>query len=50
MSELDLNIKNYNYNELLHLFKIQKNENRSNILYKLDTHIQKIKEGNFDRG
>ena len=36
MSQLDLDIKNYDYNELLNLFKIEKNDNRSNILYKLD--------------
>jgi hypothetical protein len=34
--ELDLNVQNYNYDELLKLFNIQKNDNRSNVLYKLD--------------
>ena len=48
MSDLDLDIKNYDYNELLNLFRIEKNENRSNILYKLDKHIQKINDSNFD--
>jgi hypothetical protein len=48
MSELDFDIKNYNYNELLNLFKIEKNENRSNILYKLDLQIQKINNSNLD--
>jgi hypothetical protein len=48
MSLLDLDIKNYDYNDLLNLFKIEKNENRSNILYKLDKHIKKINDSNFD--
>jgi hypothetical protein len=48
MSLLDLDIKNYDYNELLNLFKIEKNENRSNILYKLDKHLKKITDGNID--
>ena len=47
MSQLDLDIKNYDYNELLNLFKIEKNENRSVVLYKLDKHIKKI-DGNVD--
>jgi hypothetical protein len=48
MSSLDLDIKNYDYNDLLSLFKISKNENRSNILYKLDNQINKIVDGNLD--
>jgi hypothetical protein len=48
MSQLDLDIKNYDYNELLNLFKIEKNDNRSNISYKLDKHIKKIVDGNVD--
>lgn len=48
MSSLDLDIKNYDYNELLSLFKISKNENRSNILYKLDNKIKKLQEGKLD--
>lgn len=48
MSLLDLDIKNYDYNDLLNLFKIEKNENRSNILYKLDKRLKKIIDGNFD--
>ncbi len=47
MSLLDLDIKNYDYNDLLNLFKIEKNENRSNILYKLDKRLKKIIDGNF---
>ena len=48
MSQLDLDIKNYDYNELLNLFKIEKNDNRSNILYKLDKHMKKMTDGNLD--
>jgi hypothetical protein len=48
MSSLDLDIKNYDYNDLLNLFKISKNENRSNILYKLDKKINKIVDEKID--
>lgn len=48
MSSLDLDIKNYDYNDLLNLFKISKNENRSNIVYKLDNQINKIVDGKLD--
>ena len=48
MSSLDLDIKNYDYNDLLNLFKISKNDNRSNILYKLDKQIKKIVDGKLD--
>ena len=45
---LDLDLKNYNYNELLNLFKINDNENRSNILYKVDKKLSKINQSNLD--
>lgn len=48
MSQLDLDIKNYDYNELLILFKIEKNDNRSNILYKLDEQIKKLLDSKLD--
>jgi hypothetical protein len=48
MSQLDLDLKNYDYYELLHLFKIEKNDNRSNLLYKLDKQIKKMQDGKVD--
>lgn len=48
MSLLDLDLKNYNYYELLRLFKIDNNENRSNLLYKIENKIKSITDGNFE--
>jgi len=48
MSNLDFNLENYNYDELLNLFKIDKIDNRSDVIYKLDTKINKLNESNID--
>jgi hypothetical protein len=48
MSSLDLNINNYDYDELLNLFKINRNENRSNTIYKLDNQIKKLVDGKLE--
>lgn len=46
--QLDLDLKNYDYYELLNLFKIDNNDNRSNILFKLDKKINDIISKNVD--
>lgn len=49
MSLLDLDLKNYNYYELLNLFKIDnENDNRTNMLYKIDNKVADILNGNFE--
>ena len=48
MDNIDLNIDNYNYDELLSLFKIEKSDNRDYILYKIDDKLEKIKN-NFEK-
>lgn len=47
MSQFDLNIKNYDYNELLQLFKIKNSDNRKEVLFKLDKKMGDISKGNF---
>lgn len=47
MSQFDLNIKNYDYNELLNLFKINTSDNRNEVLYKLDKKMAEISKSNF---
>lgn len=42
MSKFDLNIKNYDYDELLHLFKVQSKDNRAEVLYKLNKKINDV--------
>lgn len=48
MSNLDFNLENYNFDDLLNLFKIDKIDNRSNVIYKLDTKITKLNQSNID--
>lgn len=48
MSQLDLNLKNYDYYELLGMFKIDNSDNRNNIIYKLDKKINTLIENNLD--
>lgn len=47
MSQFDLNIKNYNYEELLSLFKINSNDNRKEVLYKLNKKMTELSNGRF---
>ena len=48
MSSFDLNISNYNYNELLNLFKINKNDNRNILSNKIDNTLESIKTSYSD--
>jgi len=48
MDNMDLNIDNYNYEELLSLFKIENSDSRDYILYKIDDKLEKIKN-NFSK-
>jgi hypothetical protein len=48
MSQFDLNIKNYDYNELLNLFKIKNSDNRNEVLFKLDKKMSTISKSNFE--
>jgi hypothetical protein len=48
MSQLDLNLENYTYYELLGLFKIDNNDNRNNIIFKLDQKINKLIDNKLD--
>lgn len=48
MSSLDLDIKNYDYDELCNLFKIEKTDNRNVILHKLDKKLENIVDNNFE--
>jgi len=48
MSQLDLNLENYNYNELLSLFKINTNDNRNNINFKIDKKINSLCDNKFE--
>jgi hypothetical protein len=48
MSSFDLNISNYNYNELLNLFKINKNDNRNILSNKIDNTLESIKASYSD--
>lgn len=48
MSELDLDLKNYDYYELLKLFKIDNNDNRTNILYKIEKQIKYLIDNKLD--
>lgn len=47
-NELDFDLKNYNYYELLNLFKIDNNDNRTNILYKIDKKLNHLTNTNLD--
>ena len=47
MSQFDLSIKNYDYNELLHIFKIEQTDNRKEVIYKLDKKMEQMSNGNF---
>ncbi len=47
MSQFDLSIKNYDYNELLHIFKIEQTDNRKEVMYKLDKKMEQMSNGNF---
>jgi len=48
MSQLDLNLENYNYYELLGLFKIDNYDNINNIIYKTDKKIQSLNENKLE--
>jgi hypothetical protein len=48
MNQLDLDLKNYDYYELLKLFKINNNDNRTNILYKTDKTIDNLIDKKLD--
>ena len=48
MSQLDLNLENYNYYELLGMFKIDNTDNRSNIIYKLEQKMNTLLENKLD--
>jgi len=48
MSQLDFNLENYNYYELLGMFKIDNNDNRNNIMYKLDKKMNTLIENRLD--
>lgn len=48
MNQLDLDLNNYNYYELLHLFKIDKKDTRHNILHKIDNKINNLKDKKLD--
>ena len=48
MSHLDLDLNNYNYYELLNLFKIDNNDNRSNVLHKIDKRLKYLVDNNLD--
>jgi len=47
MSTFDLDIKNYNYYELLELFKINNNDNRNIVLKKLEKKVHDISNSNI---
>lgn len=47
MSKFDLDIKNYNYYELLQLFKINNNDNRNVVLNKLEKKVNDISHSNL---
>ncbi len=47
MSQFDLSVKNYNYDELLALFKIKTNDNRNEVLYKLNKKMAELSKSNF---
>lgn len=47
-NELDFDLKNYNYYELLNLFKIDNNDNRTNVLYKIDKKLNYLTTMNLD--
>lgn len=47
MSTFDLDIKNYDYHELLQLFKIDKNDNRNIVLKKLEKKVHDISNSNI---
>ena len=47
MSTFDLDIKNYDYHELLQLFKIDNSDNRNIILKKLDKKVNDISNSNI---
>lgn len=44
MNNIDLNIHNYNYEELLNLFKIDNADNRDYILYKIESKLEDIEQ------
>lgn len=48
MSQLDLNLENYNYYELLSLFKIDNNDNRNNIIYKIDKKLKSLEDNKIE--
>lgn len=48
MSQLDLNLENYDYYELLGMFKIDSSDNRNNIMYKLEKKINTLMENKLD--
>jgi hypothetical protein len=48
MDNIDLNIQNYNYEELLSLFRIENCDDRDYMLYKIDNKLDKIKN-NFPK-
>jgi len=43
MNNVDLDIQNYNYDELLSLFKIKETQNRDYLSVQLDNKINQIK-------
>lgn len=46
MSSLDLDLKNYNYYELLNLFQIATNDNKNKVLYKINKKIKDVGDTN----
>jgi len=48
MNQLDLDLKNYDYYELLKLFKIDNTDNRNNILYKIDKTLNNLIDKKID--
>jgi hypothetical protein len=48
MSQLDLDLKNYDYYELLNLFKIDNNDNRTNVLYKIEKKLNYLIDKKLD--
>lgn len=48
MNQLDLDLNNYNYYELLNLFKIDKKDTRNDISYKLNNKINNLMDKKLD--
>ena len=46
MSSVDLDLKNYNYYELLNLFQISPNDNKNKVLYKINKKMKDVEDTN----